>query len=129
MYFLVILADANLTKYFNEHWENAAITALQLESASDSIKIVNSAREFYFGNATLSRNVEANFTNMFSDRSLVHQTYTAATFQLTTNNNNRGQNVYLYYFNKKADKTYAQFALDIYGVDNNNTFLGAGHGN
>jgi carboxylesterase type B len=129
-YSLPILISPELTSYFNDHWEIAAVEALILKSVpglKDPERIANAAREFYIGSANISRAIETNLTAMMSDRTFIHPAALVADFHKKARNHIHNQTedqIYVYYFNKQSDKSYADPVLIEYGSDK---FLGAGH--
>jgi carboxylesterase type B len=129
---LPVLTNPNTTKEVDQNWTAWAIPTLSLDKPpglKDPERIANEAREFYLGTKNLSREIEQNLTDMISDRNFFHPANVFATFLKNSGSGRRGrgrnQNVYLYYFNEKADKSYADGVIGPYGA--NDTFLGAGH--
>lgn len=51
----------------NNNWNETVSKALKLDiTAEDPYAIANAAREFYFGDKDVSRETQANWTNLFS---------------------------------------------------------------
>jgi len=121
-WFVAILTSQNLTDAFNENWALAARDALWLNTSrtlQDPDRIANAAREFYLGGNKLSREVETNFTQMFTDRRNIHPASVFAEFQLKENMKDGLGNVYLYYFSEPVpmETSVAASQLEKYGTE------------
>ena len=65
----VYLTSPNSTQLINENWNEVVPKALMLDyTASNPESIAEAAREFYFGEKNVSRETQANLTNMFSGK-------------------------------------------------------------
>ena len=116
---IAILTSSNMTEAFNQNWAQMAGEALWLNTSDtlqDPDRIANAARDFYLGTNELSRKVETNFTQMFTDRRNIHPASVFASFQLEANRN-KGKSVYLYYFNEPVDVSEADSKLEKYGTE------------
>lgn len=89
---------------------------LGLENVSNSNTMVESVRNFYLGNQwSLTRDyLVKNLTNMLSDRSWIHPMTTFAKYQFLAKEQQRGKPIFLYYFSKESNESFAKRKIQEY---------------
>lgn len=102
------LKDLALIENLNNNFHPVLQQLLMNPYATSPIatNISDAARSFYFGQSLVGNETLLEFTNMVSDRDIVHPCVSMARWMAAMD-----EKVFLYYMSKKPQKSYADGAL------------------
>lgn len=108
IWFAVHLRDHELVNQLNNNWTTTfpVLTMNPCLTSPVSDVISDGAKNFYFGNSSISNETMTELTNALSDRDIVHASARIGQWMATL-----GQDVFLYVMSKRPAKSYADPAL------------------